>query len=302
MTSRRDFLARSSAAACATLFAGGLRLLAEPLGLPLGLQLYSVRDQLKNDPQDVLDTIGSIGYREVEAAGFFGYSADQVKQGMEQANLRCVSSHVPFGQLQANFDDILAYHKELGVGYLICSSPGRKPSSTADGRSPLTIDDWRWNAEQFNQMGAKTKAAGIQFGYHNHIPEFAVAAGGPQPYAELLRLTDPARVTFELDCGWAVVGGADPVELLRKYPDRISMLHVKDFKKAEAGSRERTATELGRGTIDYRPIFEQAGKTQHLKHIFVEQESYDIPWAESLREDADYLRKIPGPAGSTQSA
>ena len=91
--------------------------------------------------------------------------------------------------------------------------------------APLTLEDWRWNAEQFNAAGKKIKAAGLRFGYHNHTPEFH-ASSGTVPMDELLRLTDPALVTFEMDCGWVVVGGADPVAYLKKYPGRFTMCDV----------------------------------------------------------------------------
>ena len=112
--------------------------------------------------------------------------------------------------------------------------------------------------------------------------------------SELLRLTDAKKVTFELDCGWAMVAGVSPVEVMKSYPYRISMLHVKDFKLPPTPSPENhdgaKVTELGLGTIDYRPIFAQAAKTQRIQHAFVEQEAFDMPWKESLKVDADYMR------------
>ncbi len=142
-------------------------------------------------------------------------------------------------------------------------SPVLKIPSRVKGLSPkerstaFTLQDWRWNAEQFNTIGAKVSAAGLKFGYHNHTMEFH-KTDGVVPYDELLRLTDPAHVTMEMDCGWVTVGGANPVDYLRKYPTRITMLHVKDFKGITADSSIEnvpTIVELGQGTIDYRPIF-----------------------------------------------
>lgn len=272
---------------------------AEPLGLPLGIQLYSVREQLAKDYEGTLVEVGSVGYREVETAGFYQRSAVDVKQAMQKANLRCVSAHFPFADLHARYDEILAFSKELGIEYLICSSPGFKtPASSAgsDHGRVLTLDDWRWNADQFNLLGEKAAAAGIHFGYHNHVHEFA-AVDGVVPYMEILRITDPSKVTLELDCGWATVAGVKPVDLLRDYPKRFSMLHVKDFKTnassaAGADAHEPTVTELGLGSIDYRPIFQQAAKTQKIKHMFVEQEAFDMPYMQSLKVDADYMRGL----------
>jgi len=258
----------------------------------LGLQLYSVREQLKTDFDGTLAELGKLGYQEVESAGFQQKSAAEVKAALDKAKLRCVSAHHPLPQLQKSFDELLAFDKELGVEYLICSSPGHKDPSSAS--NTMTLDDWRWNAEQFNRLGEKTAAAGIRFGYHNHFREFAKTEG-VVPYMELLRLTDPSKVTMELDCGWAVVGGFKPVDLMRDYPGRFSMLHVKDFKMdATAGQEghEPKVTELGQGSIDYRPIFAQAAKTQKLKHLFVEQEAFDMPYLESLKTDAYYMRNL----------
>jgi sugar phosphate isomerase/epimerase len=294
MISRRSFIGRAAAVAVCSRAIGSY---AEPLGLPLGLQLYSVRQQLTTDYDGTLAQVSSAGYREVEAAGFYQKSAADVKQAMQKAHLRCVSSHHPFADLNARFDEILAFNKALGVEFMICSSPGYKTpavSPATDRGRVLTLDDWRWNAEQFNIMGKKTAAVGIHFGYHNHVHEFA-ATEGVVPYMELLRITDPSKVTLELDCGWAVVAGFNPVDLLRDHPGRFSLLHVKDFKAITAGTADKhepTVTELGMGSIDYHPIFQQAAKTQKIKHMFVEQEAFDMPYMQSLKVDADFMHNF----------
>jgi sugar phosphate isomerase/epimerase len=292
MISRRQFIGRASAAAAYTAFQTTVSY-ANPLGLPVGIQLYSVREQLAKDYDKTLAEVAAAGYTEVEAAGYYGRSAADVKKSMQKAKLRCVSSHHPFGDLRKNFDEILAFEKELGVQYIICSSPGPKdPTPGANGKQkPMTLDDWKWISGQFNELGAKTKAQGITFGYHNHIHEFDHLDGGV-PYMELLKLTDPAKVTLELDCGWATVAGVKPVDLMREHPHRFSMLHVKDFKLGSGGPESAKVTELGMGDIDYRPIFAEAAKTQNLKHVFVEQEAFDMPYLQSLKVDADYIKKL----------
>jgi len=121
------------------------------------------------------------------------------------------------------------------------------------------------------------------------------AIDGVVPYVELLRLTDPTKVTMEMDCGWVTVGGANPIDYLRKYPARISMLHVKDFKGITASSSIEnvpTIVELGQGSIDYRPILAEAAKAGVVKHCFVEQEGYNVPPMEGLKIDADYMHKL----------
>jgi sugar phosphate isomerase/epimerase len=297
--SRRTFLKTASASAVgAAVWNSAPRLMANPLGLPIGLQLYSVRDLLPKDYEGTLRQLGALGYREVEAAGFFGHSPSEVKQAMDRAGLRCVSAHYPLKDLLPKVDEVIQFGKDLGLKYIVCASPWLKdPSRVKDpgsraARDAMTLDDWRWNAEQFNRIGERVNAAGIRFAYHNHTAEFR-AENGVVFYDELLRATDPAKVTFEMDCGWVVVGGAKPADYLTRYPSRFSMLHVKDFKMSgwTAGSEPPPSTEMGRGTIDYHPIFEAAKKTG-IEHAFVEQEEFDMPAMEALKIDADYMRAL----------
>ena len=154
----------------------------------------------------------------------------------------------------------------------------------------MTLDEWRWNAEQFNHIGERVHAAGMRFAYHNHTPEFR-SENGVLFYDELLRSTDPAKVTMELDCGWAAVAGQKPADLLTRYATRFSMLHVKDFKMSHGviPLPAPPSTEMGRGVIDYHPIF-AAAKKANIEHVFVEQEEFDIPLMEALKVDADYMR------------
>ena len=273
---------------------------AQTLHVPLGLQLYSVRELLPKDYEGTLKQIGAIGFREVESAGYYDHSAAAVKQAMSNAGLHLVSAHYSSDDLHQKLDQVLAFNKELGVSYIICSFPGFKDPSRVKGMNPketiaaFTLEDWRWNAEQFNAIGKKVSAAGMKFGYHNHTMEFH-ELDGVVPYVELLRLTDPAHVTMEMDCGWVVVGGANPIDYLSKYPTRITLLHVKDFKGiTPASSIENVPTivELGQGSIDYRPILQQAAKSGVVKHCFVEQEGYNVPPMEGLKIDADYMHKL----------
>ena len=153
-------------------------------------------------------------------------------------------------------------------------------------KGPLTLDDWRWSADQFNQVATKVEDAGMRFAYHNHYAEFG-AIDGILPYDELLKHTDPAKVSFELDCGWVIVGGQDPVHYLKQYPTRIVMLHVKDFKDNKPPS-----VELGTGSVDYTPIFAAAAAGGHIRHAFVEQEEFQGPIMEALAVDAKYMKRL----------
>ncbi|WP_353068224.1 sugar phosphate isomerase/epimerase [Tunturibacter empetritectus] len=297
---RRNFLQSATAAiVCGSSLLKTNRLSASPFGLPIGLQLYSVREMLAKDYEGTLKQLAALGYQEVEAAGYYDHSPQQVKSAMSAAGLTCVSAHYSYSNLSKDFDKIVAFNKELGVHYIICAFPGIKdPSRLKDTSYPslihsFTLEDYRWNADQFNKFGEKVKAAGMKFGYHNHTMEFG-KQDNVIPLDEMIRLTDPELVTFELDCGWVIVGGANPVDYLKRYPSRISMLHVKDFKhtdKPASVMEPPPAAELGKGTLDYRPVFE-AAKKANIRHYFVEQEAYDIPPLEALKIDADYMKKL----------
>src|SRR5579875_778573 len=170
LVSRREFV--TAALACAA--AAGVRnLWADPLGLPPGLQLYSVRDLLPKDYAGTLRQLGALGYREVEAAGFYGHTAAEVRQAMDQAGLRCVSAHYALADLKPALDATIVYGQALGLQFIVCSSPmPRNPpkgASWLQTMSAMTLEDWWWNADQFNQIGQKVKAAGMQFAYHNHL-------------------------------------------------------------------------------------------------------------------------------------
>ena len=290
--SRRDFVkAGATSLVCASALIESSSIFAAIKKLPLGLQLYSVRDLLPKDFAGTLKQIGDLGFKEVESAGYYNHSAAEVKQALDDAGLKLVSAHYAHDALSKDIDQIIDFHHQLGVGHIVCSSPGHAPDHV-NAVKGMTLEDWRWNAGEFNKFGEKMAAAGIKLSYHNHIPEFHVT-DGVLPYAELMRLTDPAKVTFEMDCGWVIVGGGNPVEMLHKYPKRISMLHVKDFNLADKNAQgEPKVEEMGLGTVDYRPIFEAASKTGNIEHIFVEQEAFNVPWQQSLKIDADYMRKL----------
>ena len=306
MHSRREFLKTGAAALlCGSQAVSATGLLAQDhartkyLGLPLGIQLYSVRALLPNDYEGTLKQVAALGFREVEAAGFYNHSASQVKQAMQQAGLRCVSAHYSFNDLQTQFEQTIDFAHEIGLSYIICPSPGHKNPeqhrSAPRGHAPrFTLDEWRWNADQFNKIGEKVHRAGLKFGYHNHTMAFQ-RQNGILPYDELMRLTDPAYVTMEMDCGWVVVGGGNPVELLHRYPTRISLLHVKDFKlngTSRVPGERPVSTALGQGSIDYRPIFAAAAQTGHIQHCFDEQEQYDMAPMQELKINAEYMRKL----------
>jgi sugar phosphate isomerase/epimerase len=275
--SRREFLLRSGALA-ATLAAGGFARRADstPMGRPVGIQLYAVNSALQENPAATLKSIKDIGYGEVETAGFAKLSAKEFRKLLDDAGLTCPSGHLQFdlANLGPTFEDAHA----IGMHYV--ASGGLRGSLTPPITGPMSamsLDEAKRTAELANKIGAKAKQAGLRYAYHNHNIEFA-DHGGVVGFDILLRDTDPELVKFEIDCGWMVLGNRNPVDYFKKYPNRFPMIHVKDFlPPPDTGdavgktTENHAGAELGRGMIDYRPIFAAAEKAG-LQHYFVEQE------------------------------
>jgi sugar phosphate isomerase/epimerase len=291
--SRRSFLTSATLAAAASAIPSGSIFAAESAP-PIGVQLFSARQALAKDFPGTLKRIAALGYREVEAAGFYNHSAASVKQMMDDAGLHCVSAHYSLADLLKSTNATIEYAKALGLHYVICSAPWSADPAHLERYSggawqgilhAMTLDDWKWNAEQFNRMGQTMHRAGLKFGYHNHTMEFRNQHGSTG-YNILLTETDPLYVTLELDCGWAIAAGQDPARMLRRLPGRFSMLHLKDLKPAPAGTdpSNRISTEIGYGVVHFRPIFESA-KATGIRHYFVEQEDFDKPVFQALAID-----------------
>jgi sugar phosphate isomerase/epimerase len=285
LSSRRTFLKASGALAAAACV-GADRMVAAPIRLPIGLQLYSVRNLLPKDFDGTLHQLGAAGYKEVEAAGYFDKTAADFGNAMQRAGLRCISTHHAMSVLKPQLEQLIEYGQALGLEYIICSSPGGVHHDATAVSGELTLEDWRYVAGEFNKIGEKVKAAGMTFGYHNHGPEFG-SENGIVFYDELLRLTDPKLVVFELDCGWISAAGHDPVKYLIKAPDRFPLLHVKDMVKGPNGQFHSTI--MGKGVVDYHPILRAA---TGLKHYFIEQEEFEGDPMDALRQDAEYMRKL----------
>lgn len=291
--SRRSFLT----AAAVVSAAGALSprdLFAKTPPPQIGLQLYSVREDLAKDYPGTLKLVAAIGYREVEAAGFYNHSASDVKKMMSDEGLNCVSAHYSLVDLLKATDATIEYAKTLGLEYIICSAPSsadpsrlqKYPGGSWQGiLHAMTLDDWKWNADQFNQMGCRMQEAGLKFGYHNHTMEFRTEDHS-NGFRILLENTDPRCVTMEMDIGWVIAGGADPVALMRQYPGRFSMLHVKDMTAAVHGKdpSERVSTVMGSGVVDLQPIF-AAAEVTGVRHYFIEQEDFDRPVFDALTID-----------------
>jgi sugar phosphate isomerase/epimerase len=301
--SRRRFLIQSSRLGAAALAPTWLsrRAFANPLGRPIGIQLYTVNIPMQTDPAGTLKKLREIGFGEVESAGFGKLSAKQFRQLLDDAGLACPSAHLQFdvNNLGATFEDAHA----LGAAYAASGSlpapaVDSKPAAALSKRS-MSLDEAKRTAELTNRIGEAAKRAGLRYVYHNHDFEFADQGGGAIGYDVLLRDSDPELVKFEIDCGWMIFAGRNPIDYFKKYPNRFPMIHVKDFlpahdKSAVAGSAaDMLGAELGRGVVDYKPIFAAAEKAR-LQHYFVEQEGpfSRMDQLQAARVDYDYLHAM----------
>jgi sugar phosphate isomerase/epimerase len=278
---RRRFLVQSGRVAAAALASGWAlrRAGGNPMGRPVGIQLYTVNLPMESDPVGTLKKIRQIGFGEVECAGFGKLSAAEFRRLLDDAGLTCPSAHLTFDidSLDATF----AQAHALGATYATSSSLNSlvaeiAPAATTP-RPGMSLEEAKRTAQLANRIGTAARRAGLTYVYHNHASEFADVGDGSVGYDLLLRETDANLVKFEIDCGWMVFAGRNPVDYFNKYPNRFPMIHVKDFlprQKDVAGTsntEEMLGAELGRGVVDYKPIFAAAQKAG-LQHYFAEQE------------------------------
>ena len=202
---RRTFLQTSIAAATAAA-AGNSTWAAETNHISkVGLQLYTVRDLMKTDFDATIAKVAQTGYKEVEFAGYFGKTPQQVRAILEQNGLTSPSTHIDYDHVENKWPETLEMAKTIGHSFIVCPWIDEKQRN-AEG--------WKRAAELFNKAGEAAQKAGIQFCYHNHAFEFAQAEGlgGKVPYDFLLANTDPKLVKMEMDLCWMTVGNQDPLK------------------------------------------------------------------------------------------
>jgi len=244
----------------------------------IGLQLYTVRNQMEKDFDDTLAKVASTGFKEVEFAGYYNRTPQQVKSVLSANGLTSPSAHVSLKALSDDWQKTIETAATIGHRYLICAYlvPEERKS----------LDDYKRHADTFNRAGEACKKAGIQFGYHNHDFEFP-ALDGSVPFDLLLQKTDPKLVKIELDLYWIIKAKQDPLKYFAAHPGRFPLLHVKDMDNTP----KQFFTEVGRGVIDFKPIFAQSGKAG-VKHYFVEQDQCPGSPLDSIKVSFDYLSKL----------
>jgi sugar phosphate isomerase/epimerase len=304
---RRIFLRTACAASAVVACGWDKDAAAAQTSLRAGIQLYAVREPLAADAPGTLKALHTIGFREVESAGTAGHSPAEFRKLVADAGLAMPSAHLEF-RMENDIAPLLAEGNALGVEYAVSSflrqlnDPGRMSLSNTKVQQPALpafgVEGFKRMAARMNQIAHAANAAGLKYAYHNHNLEFEKLPDGSLGYDLLLRETDAELVKFEVDCGWMVAGGASPVEYFKKYPGRFRMIHVKDFQPMAhptsdlVGPERPKGVELGRGFIDYKPIF-AACKAAGIEHAFAEQEApYTRPQLESAKVSYAYLQKV----------
>lgn len=207
----------------------------------IGLELYSVRNTMRKDPERTLAAVRAIGYTDVEllwSFGNFGRSPQQVRDTLAHEGLRAPSAHISPTTILVGWERSLETAKMLGHEYLIV------PSLQAD--MGLTLDDWREWADRFNAAGAVARRAGVWLAFHNE-PDHMKPIDGNVPYDVFVERTDPSVVRLQLDTGNMLLGGGDPMQYLAKHRERYWSFHLKD-----AVADRSTDTELGTGVFDFK--------------------------------------------------
>lgn len=282
MINRRRFLAASAAATAGKLILPSRLLRAAVPRIHgvenIGVQLYTFRDAMMNDAPGTLKVIAELGFKEIESAGsekgyYYGLSSVEMKQACEGLGMVLRSGHV---SLDDNFERTMDDAAAAGQEYVICSS------MPTWGQ---TVDNYRATADAFNAAGEQCNSRGLKFGYHNHQYEFD-EVDGQVLFDILMDNTDPELVYMQLDLGWVIVGGKDPLDYFERYPGRFPTWHLKDMD-VEAGH----STEFGKGDLDIAAMLANR-EASGVKHIFVEQEEYAVGPAEAMAHDLEYLREL----------
>jgi len=225
-----------------------------------GLILYTLRDDMRKNPEASLDRIAEIGYNWLEAASydggkFYGRKPADFRKMVESRDMQLISSHN--GLNEDNLDEVVGAAAEAGLQYLVIPSLPNNWISSGDAL--------KQTADFMNMAGEKCRENGMKLGFHNHTAEFEPVEG-QIPYDVFLKNTDPGLVTFQLDLAWITKSGNDPLEYFEKYPGRFELWHVKDL------SEDKEDATLGEGTINFKPIFAKA-VTAGMEYFFVEQDN-----------------------------
>jgi sugar phosphate isomerase/epimerase len=245
--------------------AAGYQLTADPLGMPIGCQVYPVREALAKDFPGTLRLLADIGYRSIEMCSPPGYEkagfaplatmkAGEIRNVIKAAGLACESCHFQWREMKENLSERVDYAKELGLKQMIVSTFGLRPEAT--------LSDWTRAADESNRIGEKVRAADMQLGFHNHNFEFK-ELDGVLVYDKLMSTFDPKLVKMQFQVS-VISLGYEAATFLTKYPGRFISLHLQDWSPS---AKKQVA--IGQGAVDWKKLF-AAAKTGGVKNYFVE--------------------------------
>ncbi len=289
MINRRTFLTQAGLVSAGVLIKPDL-LNAAISSNQIGIQLYSLRDQLPKDVKGVIAKVAKAGYKEVETFGFdkktgyWGLSSKEFSTLLKANGLSTPSGHYGLNEFfgSGKTDDLKAYidvAHVTGQSYIVVPSLAEEFIKTAE--------DFKTVAEKMNKAAGICKSEGLKLGYHNHNFEWK-PEGGTTFYQTLLKYTDPALVHMEMDVYWVVRAGQDPIEIFKNHPGRFFAVHVKDRDKTDTDKN----TEIGKGSIDFKKILPKA-KAAGVKHFIMEQENFtNIDPYKSITESSTYMKSI----------
>src|SRR5690606_842654 len=278
MTTRKEFLVRSGLLAVGTVLLPSFTLAPKKEDKNLGVQLYTFREEMLADAVGTLEKIAALGIKQIETARsrkglYYGLTGKEMMRVCKGLGMTLRSGHVA---LDTDWKNTLDQAEASGQEYLICSS---MPS---EGQ---TVENYKSVAQAFNRAGEDAKQRGIKFGYHNHGYEFE-SHDGEVLYEVLLNHTDPDLVHMELDLGWVVAGGKDPLDYFKRFKGRFPLWHLKDMDL-----KKNISTEFGKGGLDI-PLIIEHKKESGIKYIFLEQEEYASSPFESMAHNMKFMGKI----------
>ena len=274
--SRRDMLKLT--AGSTVLWATGVRtsLAASAKKIPIGLQLYSVRQDCGKDLPGVLAAVGKMGYQGVEFAGYYGRTAKQLRELLDANGLKCCGTHTGLNTLLGDqLKATIEFHKTLGNKFLIVPGLGKEHLGTADAIKKT--------AKLFTDLADKVEADGMRVGYHAHGGDFAKIDG--QTKWEILFGNAGPKVVMQMDLGNCLGGGGDPIAMLEKFPGRALTIHLK-----EHGGKK--GAPVGEGVVNWKRVFELCETTGKTEWYVVEQEAYAGPALDSCKQCLDNLKKM----------
>jgi sugar phosphate isomerase/epimerase len=277
MKTRRSFLKETAIAGAGAMILPGYLSFqgVKPKLKNVGIQLYSVRKEMMSDAAGTLIRLGKVGYQEIESAqsekgNYYGLAPKEIKRILKEQGMTLRSGHT---HIDKNWQKSIDEASEAGQEYIICSVlpfPGQ------------TVANYQKSADMFSQAGEQCKKSGLLFGYHNHESEFETV-DGQVLYDVMLNRVQPGLVHMEMDLGWVIAAGKNPLEYFEKYPGRFPLWHLKDMNVAE-----KKSVEFGKGSVDIIGLLNHS-RQAGLKYYFIEQEEYAVNAFESLDYDYNWL-------------